>query len=165
MNAHQAVANEISLPHLPVKNWYIALQTNTVVSSDAMATINPERRSGWSCSHMAMPDKAQKHIRNAIASTNTARTVVIIWDFFSRGSCGYSCGRDGRTLEGIELRTMNWSVEPLAVDEIHSAYFSDNHRFPQGSIEFDHALLMRGIPHEWHELRDVPELAADFAAP
>lgn len=79
--------------------------------------------------------------------------------FFERGSCGYSCGRDGRTLEGLELRTMEWNVRPFAVDEVHAAYFEDAMPFPAGSIVFDHALIMRGLRHEWHSLREVPELA------
>jgi hypothetical protein len=29
----------------------------------------------------------------------------------------------------------------------------------EGIIALDGAVLMRGIPHEWHELRDIPELA------
>jgi hypothetical protein len=28
-----------------------------------------------------------------------------------------------------------------------------------GSAVLDGAVLMRGVPHEWHELTDVPELA------
>ncbi len=79
--------------------------------------------------------------------------------FFERGACGYSCGRDGHSLEGLELRTMEWNVRPFAVDEVHAAYFEDTLRFPPGSIAFDHALIMRGLRHEWHSLREVPELA------
>ncbi|HEY3246253.1 MAG TPA: DUF2071 domain-containing protein [Phycisphaerae bacterium] len=83
--------------------------------------------------------------------------------FFRRGACGFSCARDGRTLDGVRLHTLDWSVEPLAVDDVTAAYFSDLHRFPAGSLAFDHALLMRAVPHEWHQLGDVPELAQDFA--
>lgn len=80
--------------------------------------------------------------------------------FFERGACGYSCGRDGRTLEGLELRTHEWSVRPLAIENVQAAYFEDKKLFPRGSIEFDHALIMRGVRHEWHSLHDAPELAA-----
>lgn len=84
--------------------------------------------------------------------------------FFERGACGYSCGRDGHTLEGLELRTLAWKVSPLAIDTVHAAYFERSTRFPPGSVTFDHALIMRGIAHEWHGLQHVPELAADFVA-
>jgi hypothetical protein len=29
-------------------------------------------------------------------------------------------------------------------------------------MHFDCGLLMRGIPHEWHEISQVPELAGAF---
>jgi hypothetical protein len=72
--------------------------------------------------------------------------------FFEGGSVGYSPGREqtGR-LDGIELRSLSWRVEPLAVDRIESSFFDDVRRFPKGSVAFDCALLMRGIEHEWHE--------------
>lgn len=83
-------------------------------------------------------------------------------EFYRQGSCGFSCGRDGRTLEGLRLEMKDWRVQPLEVIEVSSAFFGDRGPFPPGSVVFDHALLMRGVPHEWHELRHVPELAGDF---
>jgi hypothetical protein len=43
-------------------------------------------------------------------------------------------------------------VTPLAVSEVASSYFDDRSIFPAGSAVFDHSLLMRDIPHEWHEV-------------
>jgi hypothetical protein len=80
--------------------------------------------------------------------------------FFEQGDRGYSCSLDGKRLEGIKLRTTKWEMSPLIVEEVHSAFYEDNRRFPSGSIELDGAVLMQGIPHEWHELSDVPELAS-----
>jgi hypothetical protein len=72
--------------------------------------------------------------------------------FFEGGSVGYSTGRNGgEQLDGLELRSLGWKVEPLAVERIESSFFDDVGRFPSGSIRFDCALLMRGIEHEWHE--------------
>jgi hypothetical protein len=70
--------------------------------------------------------------------------------FFEGGSLGYSA-REKRPgeYEGLELHTMNWAVKPLIVDKVESSYFSDKPRFPQGSVEFDNALLMTGIEHQW----------------
>ena len=28
-------------------------------------------------------------------------------------------------------------------------------RFPVGTVQFDHALLMRDIPHQWHQAEDL----------
>lgn len=70
--------------------------------------------------------------------------------FHERGSVGYSNPRSGEDLEGIELRTHSWTVEPLKVRRVRSSYFEDPDRFPTGTVQFDHALLMRDIEHEWH---------------
>lgn len=75
--------------------------------------------------------------------------------FFEPGSVGYSVtGEQGR-LDGIELRTHGWSVEPLQVEEVQSSYFADEGRFPRGSVEFDCALIMRNLGHEWHGAEDL----------
>ena len=75
--------------------------------------------------------------------------------FFEHGSVGYSVTNDGGRLDGIELRTQRWSVEPLHVEEVHSTYFSDEARFPRGSAAFDCALVMRNLGHEWHSAQDL----------
>jgi len=81
-------------------------------------------------------------------------------DFFRRGDCGFSCSlRDG-TLDGIQLKTLRWEMSSLRIHESYSAFFQGGQHFPANAVEFDCALLMRGIPHEWHEISDVPELAA-----
>lgn len=74
--------------------------------------------------------------------------------FFEPGSLGYSVTRQPGRLDGIELRTEGWAVQPLEVDEVSSSYFSDRTFFPDGSIEFDCALAMRNLAHEWHRAED-----------
>lgn len=81
-------------------------------------------------------------------------------DFLRRGDCGFSCALNGERLEGMRLRTLRWLMTPLAASEVSSAFYENEEKFPRGSVEFDSALLMRGVPHEWHELSDVPELAS-----
>jgi hypothetical protein len=70
-------------------------------------------------------------------------------NFFERGSLGYSAKEQPGQYEGLELRSYGWKVQPLAVDTVESSFFGDRARFPSGSLEFDCALLMRGIEHEW----------------
>ncbi len=79
-------------------------------------------------------------------------------DFFEAGCIGYSSRPDSCKLDGLLLETKEWEVSPLEVSSIQSAYFDDQTIFPAGSIEFDHALLMRDIPHQWHS---QPELFAE----
>ena len=70
--------------------------------------------------------------------------------FFEAGSIGFSdTSTDGR-FDGLELRTDQWQVSPLDVGRVESSFFDDRSMFRAGSVEFDDALLMRNIDHEWH---------------
>ena len=69
--------------------------------------------------------------------------------FFEPGSLGYSATAGGHKLDGIVLRTNTWEVQPLRIELVESSYFSNQTKFPAGSIEFDCALIMRNIAHEW----------------
>lgn len=71
-------------------------------------------------------------------------------EFFALGSLGYSATRDAGRYDGLELQCDGWHVEPLAIEHIESSFFADEAHFPRGSVEFDCALLMRGIEHAWH---------------
>lgn len=82
--------------------------------------------------------------------------------FFERGALGYSVTRRADTFDGLELRSLAWKVEPLAVTAVESSFFEDRRQFPTGSAEFDCALVMRNILHEWHA-RD--QLCLGSAAP
>lgn len=75
--------------------------------------------------------------------------------FFEGGSLGYSATADGHRLDGVVLRTKTWDVLPLAVRSVSSTWFSDTSRFPAGSTEFDCALLMRNIAHEWEPAAEM----------
>ncbi len=70
--------------------------------------------------------------------------------FFEAGSVGYSSRPNSKKLDGLELQIPDWTVSSLRVNRIQSSFFDDTTLFPAGSIEFDHALLMRDLPHEWH---------------
>jgi hypothetical protein len=75
--------------------------------------------------------------------------------FFEGGSLGYSVTRNGERLDGLLLRTVDWRIRALAVSEVYSSFFADRARFPDGSVEFDHALIMRDVIHEWHKAEDL----------
>jgi len=80
--------------------------------------------------------------------------------FFESGSVGYSATHSPSRFQGLELRCRTWHVEPLVVDEVRSSFFEDETLFPKDSIEFDSALLMRGVEHEWHEKPDLHHAAS-----
>jgi hypothetical protein len=75
--------------------------------------------------------------------------------FFECGSLGYSVTRDSCRLDGLQLKTLDWHVRALNVEKVESSFFSDTTYFPAGSVEFDHALIMRNIRHEWHQAADL----------
>ena len=75
--------------------------------------------------------------------------------YFEGGSLGYSVTQDETRLDGLRLRTLEWRVRALSVEEVHSSFFEDERRFPKGSIQFDHALIMRDLPHEWHKAENL----------
>lgn len=81
-------------------------------------------------------------------------------EFFERGEVGYSATSKSSKLEGLRLKTESWAVSPMHVVEWHSSFFEDRARFPEGSIEFDHALIMRNLAHEWQSVPAVVAVAA-----
>jgi uncharacterized protein YqjF (DUF2071 family) len=75
--------------------------------------------------------------------------------FFQGGCIGYSATCDPMRFDGVRLETARWQMHALDVLRVRSTFFEDPNRFPPGSIEFDHALIMRNIPHRWHSEPDL----------
>jgi hypothetical protein len=69
--------------------------------------------------------------------------------FFRAGSLGYSATRARRALDAVHLDADDWRVCALDVEFASSTFFEDRSMFPLGSVEFDNALIMRNIEHEW----------------
>jgi hypothetical protein len=78
--------------------------------------------------------------------------------FFERGNIGWSCAEKGQGFDAIELRTVEWRMEPLKVNEEFSAYFTDQTKFPAGSVNFDSAMIMRDLGHSWVSKSELREL-------
>ena len=125
--------------------------------------------------HMAVDGRTTENLpRDSIFASLAACS-----RFFEAGSLGYSPPGDSAdghspqsataTFDGLELRTVNWHVQPLAVTGVQSSFFEDRDTFPAGSVTFDNALLMRGIDHEWHSREslccDAPEHSYCGSAP
>ncbi len=84
-----------------------------------------------------------------LPTTSIFETIEESSSFFESGSTGISdrSGEDG--YDQIELEVNRWEVHPFDVERMQSSFFDDETRFPEGSVEFDHALIMRNIPHAW----------------
>lgn len=74
-------------------------------------------------------------------------------NFFEDGSVGYSPDKDD--FDGLELKTYNWKVSLLVVEDVKSSFFENERIFPKGSVKFDNALLMKDIEHEWIGLKKI----------
>ena len=90
------------------------------------------------------------HVAKEVPSTSVFGSLKEASNFFQRGSLGHSVTSTPGQFDGLELRSFHWQVHPLAVNKVESSFFEDPKLFPPGSVEFDCALLMRGIEHEWH---------------
>lgn len=82
-------------------------------------------------------------------------------DFCECGSLGYSATYTAEESDGLELRTFNWEVLPLSVERAESSFFENRKPLPVGAIEFDCALLMRNIKHEWPGRPSLPVRPSD----
>ncbi len=75
--------------------------------------------------------------------------------FFRAGSLGYSATREGTRLDAVYLDAVDWRVSVLDVELARSTFFDDRSLFPLGSVEFDSALIMRNVEHEWRRAESL----------
>ncbi len=94
-------------------------------------------------------------ISDAISQDSVFRSLSEASSFFEAGSLGYSVTSDSKRLDGLRLETKEWRIEALKVEKVYSSYFADETKFPKGSVQFDNALIMRNIAHEWHKASDL----------
>ncbi len=95
------------------------------------------------------------HLSAKWSPTSVFSSLVEASAFFEAGAMGYSATPVASRFQGLELRCNHWHVDPLEVEEVRSNFFENESLFPKGAIEFDCALLMRNIAHEWHEQADL----------
>lgn len=81
------------------------------------------------------------------------KTIENVSAFFENGSVGYS--PNGQNFDGLKLETYKWEVKPLEVENVKSSFFENKDIFPTGSIQFDNAILMENIEHEWKSLKTI----------
>lgn len=89
-------------------------------------------------------------ISETLPKTSVFSSLAEASKFFETGSLGYSTKNGARHLDGLVLQTKEWKVDVLKLDFVRSSFYDDESIFPKGSIEFDHALIMQNIRHEWH---------------
>ncbi|MEX1026483.1 MAG: DUF2071 domain-containing protein [Candidatus Paceibacterota bacterium] len=119
------------------------------------ATFETEEQDGRYCVSMSSDDgdahvAVEGHCCENLPETSIFGSLESASNFFECGSLGYSATSSGAKYDGLELRTLNWNVEALSVERAESSFFGDGGVIATGTAEFDCALLMRDIEHEWH---------------
>lgn len=95
------------------------------------------------------------HVTDTLQENSVFSSLAEASAFFEAGSLGYSATSTATRFDGLELRCKNWTMQPLEIEHVTSSFFEETSRFPSGSVEFDSALLMRDIAHEWHSRGDL----------
>lgn len=91
----------------------------------------------------------ETHTVNKFPSGSMFDNIQHASDCFKSCSIGISPSTTADNFKVIELRTKRWAVKPLHVKKLTSTYFEDESLFPKSAIQFDNALLMTEIQHEW----------------
>lgn len=89
-------------------------------------------------------------ISSQMPSSSVFGSVAEASAFFQAGSLGYSITHTPGRYDGLELCTSQWAVQALEIKQMRSNFFENEQIFPAGSWQFDGALLMKDIAHEWH---------------
>ena len=95
------------------------------------------------------------HISTTLPQQSLFNSVQEAASFFSLGATGYSATHEEGHYHGMELRSLDWHVEPMEIQDAYTSFFSNPEKFPSGTVELDCALLMRRIDHEWHSRPDL----------
>lgn len=114
-----------------------------VTDDGEMVTLSARSKDG------AMNLGVQGRVADALPTGSRFESLASSSAFFEAGSVGYSATSRCDRFDGIQLVTQQWEVRPFEVLQFHSSFFEDKAVFPAGSVEFDHALVMRDLDHAW----------------
>lgn len=88
-------------------------------------------------------------VTDAVPPTSIFKSVEEVSAFFEKGNIGWSDNQNENGFDAIELKTIEWRMEPLKVSKEFSAFFTNTEIFPEGSAVFDCAMIMRNLKHSW----------------
>jgi hypothetical protein len=123
------------------------------------ASFTVEEKDNFYCVAMTSRDQSANVLVEGQATTalpddSVFESVEHVSRFFEEGSLGYSPSNN-QNYDGMELKCVDWSVQPMDITKVESSFFNDSTLFPAGSVEFDNALLMLNIDHEWHAQQEI----------
>jgi hypothetical protein len=122
--------------------------TFTINESDNEVALSMNSRDGGAAVEV------RGRVASSLPESSIFESTSAASSFFESGCLGYSPTRDLCRFDGITLDVKQWRVQPFEATSLFSSYFADESKFPRGSVEFDHALIMRDMDHEWHAAPD-----------
>jgi hypothetical protein len=164
-NAAHRVAVEWDTANGPVQGVYIPRRDT---SSRLIALLGGRVFPGWH--HLAGFDVDERdgHYRIALTSRDGQVSVGVsarraeapmpgslftttdeASSFFRCAPVGYAATPSPEILDGVELETCGWGMEPLVAEEVRSSFFDDRDHFPTGTATLDSAFLMERIDTTW----------------
>jgi hypothetical protein len=111
-----------------------------------------ELRVGFTSADRGATVRVHARVADELTGSHLFADAADASEFFRRGSVGYSVTAEEGCLDGLELRTDAWRVDPVEVVSARSSFFDDGGLFPPGSATLDCALVMRDVPVTWHPL-------------
>lgn len=90
------------------------------------------------------------HTADRLDDGSVFKTTQEASDFLKAAQVAYSPNDVNEEFDAIKLKTYQWEAAALSKNEAECTFISDN--FKGDEANFDSALIMRGIAHEWHYL-------------
>ncbi|XYI00999.1 hypothetical protein ACMHYB_15105 [Sorangium sp. So ce1128] len=97
----------------------------------------------------------EARVARAVPKASVFASLEEATSFFEAGSVGLSDARRPGEYDALRLRCPTFRLTPLDVERVSSSFFDDRSLFPEGSVRYDSAFLMRGVEHEWRGLPSV----------
>ncbi|CAN5415582.1 DUF2071 domain-containing protein [soil metagenome] len=92
--------------------------------------------------------RVEVKVATELRGSHLFRDLATASDFFRSGSIGWSPRRRGPRLDGLELRTSAWTMEPTDIVSVSSSFFEGG-PVPASAAQLDCVLLMRRVPVTW----------------
>lgn len=98
----------------------------------------------------------QGEVSQHLSSNSIFPDLKVASDFFAKGAVGYSLSADKSHFQGMELRMLEWDIQPMTIKKASVHLFENSSSFPKGTARLDSAMLMKNLRHEWHRIPEIP---------
>ena len=101
----------------------------------------------------------------AFTPSRTFTTLEEAKCFYQECEHGFQGGARPGEIAAVRLKGLPWRAEAVRLKCARSRYFENEKLFPEGAVELDSAIAMRSLPHEWVEVKEVPEILEEPLLP